>query len=335
MKHSFYILIFLVVCDLVSTDGVAQVATKTLTQNESSYVTWVNQYPRIDAEKVKHPLFNKVVEFFIGKKQSRKLLKPISIFALNPNEITVLDQGNQTLFDISGNEYDIPNCIRKKENYFTSLVGMCSLPGGELLFTDSRLNQIFVISADKKHLRLLNDTLKLQQPTGIAYSPVSKQIWVIETSEHRIAVLNTKGERIKTIGERGEENGKFNFPTSLCIDKNGEAYVVDAMNFRIQIFNDSGAFVSTFGSVGDVSGTFARPKGIAIDSYGDIYVVDALFHAVQIFDKAGNFLYQFGKQGKGKEEFWMPNGIYIDSKNYIYVADTYNSRIQIFHLING
>jgi DNA-binding beta-propeller fold protein YncE len=254
---------------------------------------------------------------------------------MNTNNFWVLDQGQETIYEVQKNKLQKPRAIKKKDNFFTSLVGVCSMPNGDILFTDSRLNKVFIIDHDKKKLASLNDTLQFQQPTGIAYSAASGEIWVVETGAHRVSVLGTNGELIKRIGNRGEENGQFNFPTSIWIDKDGDVYIVDAMNFRVQIFHKNGDFVTAFGEEGDASGTFARPKGIATDTYGNIYVADALFHVVQIFDRSGNFLYSFGKQGREKEEFWMPSGIFIDSKNYIYVADSYNSRVQIFQLVNG
>ncbi len=336
LYHSAIIILVLLFCFNSASSGQEKdTASAKKNIGTNAYVSWVAQYPAIKTGKPKHYILNKVVEFLIGKSKERSLLRPMSLIASSPNNLTILDQGSKTIFQIEGNNEYIPHAIKKKENYFTSLVGVCSLPGGEILFTDSRLNKIYLISADKKKLKVFNnDTIKLQQPTGIAYSAINDEIWVVETNGNKITILDSKGGFKKSFGERGEEIGNFNFPTSICIDKKGDAYVVDAMNFRVQIFNKNGSFISTFGQIGDAAGFFARPKGIALDSYGNIYIVDALFHVVQIFDRNGNFLYKFGQQGREKESFWLPNGIYIDSKNYIYVADTYNSRIQIFKLIN-
>ena len=304
-------------------------------RTDHPYITWVSQYPVKKDSAAKENVFKRVFEFLIGKDKANSMVRPVEVLAMNPSDFWVLDQGSKTIFKVQKNKEDIPKPIRKKEGYFTSLVGACLLPGNELLFTDSRLNKVFALREDQKNIGAFNDTIVFQQPTGIAYSAAKDEVWVVETGAHRVSILNTRGELIKRIGSRGDENGQFNFPTSIWIDKGGDAYVVDAMNFRVQIFNKDGAFVSTFGTAGDASGFFARPKGIATDTYGNIYVADALFHVVQIFDRAGNFLYSFGKQGREKEEFWMPSGIYIDSKNYIYVADSYNSRVQVFQLING
>ena len=303
--------------------------------SDQPYIAWVSQYPVGSGNVKKKSAGKRIYDFLVRKNNQPSLIRPVGVLANTPSDFFVLDQGSQLIFSVEDNRGDIPRCIRKKENYFTSLVGICSVPGGIVLFTDSRLNKIFSISTDRKTVTVLNDSLKLEQPTGIAYSVATNEIWVVETNAHRISILSDKGELIKTIGERGDESGQFNFPTSICIDKAGDAYVVDAMNFRIQIFNKKGEFVSSFGEAGDVPGSFARPKGIATDTFGNIYVVDALTNVVQIFDRQGRFLYNFGKQGRDKEEFWMPSGIYIDNRNYIYIADNYNSRVQIFQLVNG
>ena len=299
------------------------------------YIQWINQFPARKQEEVKVNTFKKIYNFLVQKDKELSLTRPVAVVAGSPANMWVLDQGAATILLTGKKKVERPKSVRKKENYFTSLVDMCSLPGGDLIFTDSRLNKVFILSGEEKKLCQLNDTIKFQQPTGIAYSAVTNEIWVVETAAHRVAVFKRNGELVKTIGSRGDDTAQFNFPTAICIDKAGDVYIVDAMNFRVQIFNKEGKYITSFGEAGDISGSFARPKGIAIDSYGNIYISDALFHVVQIFDRAGNFLYSFGKQGRGQAEFWMPSGIFIDSKNYIYVADSYNSRVQIFQLING
>lgn len=299
---------------------------------DTNRVHWVDQIPPLkeDAKKQKKGWFKRIL---LGKEELTTFQKPVHVIATSNNNSIVLDQGNGTIFFTKDDKLDIPKLLRKQDSIFPSLVAACLLPNNDLLFTDSKLNSIYVLSEDKKNLHQFNEHLNLERPTGIAYSKKTGHIWVVETAAHQISILDSKGERIKTFGNRGYGEGEFNYPTSIWIDKNGTAYVVDALNYRIQIFDAGGNFISKFGKNGNGSGFLASPKGIATDSYGHIYVVDALFHGVQIFDDQGNYLYQFGKQGRRTEEFWMPSGIFIDDANHIYIADSYNSRIQIFKLI--
>jgi DNA-binding beta-propeller fold protein YncE len=299
--------------------------------SETNTVSWVNQVPTLkqDVKRSKKGWFKRLL---LGKNDLTSLQKPVNVIGMNLENCIIFDQGNGTLFFTEDNKLEVPRFLRKKETYFPSLVGACMLPGNKVLFTDSKLNKIFVLSEDKKQVVEFKTDLALSQPTGIAFNNKNNQLWVVETGAHQITIYNLNGKQIKTLGKRGLGEAEFNFPTSLWIDNNGIAYVVDALNFRIQIFDVDGNFISMFGENGNGTGFLASPKGIATDSHGNIYIVDALFHGVQIFDAKGNYLYQFGTQGRDPKEFWMPSGIYIDAADHIYIADSYNARIQIFKL---
>jgi len=297
------------------------------------HVEWVKNWPSADYKPKKKKFKDQFNSVVFGKK-TPVLSNPVAVLAYSPDELWVLDQGNKTVFQVKKGVGDIPHSIAKSDFDLSSLVGICAGSNTNILFTDSKTQKVYSVSADKKKLQSLNDTMRLEQPTGIAYSTVKKEIWVVETKGHRIAVLNEKGELQKRIGTRGNAPGEFNYPTHIWIDTKGNIYINDAMNFRIQVLNPEGEVISVFGEAGDASGYLARPKGIATDSFGNIYVADALFHVVQVFDMKGNYLYKFGNQGHGIGEFWMPSGIFIDASDNIYVADTYNSRIQVFKLIH-
>ena len=299
---------------------------------DQNQVRWINQIPEknIDAGIQKKGWFKRLL---LGKGELTSLQKPLHVIPFNSDENIILDQGNGTLFFTDGRELEIPRLLRKSDSVFPSLVSACLMPNKDLLFTDSKLNMIYVLNKDQKKLEPLNIELKLDQPTGIASSKTKQEIWVVETGAHQVSILDLSGNKLRSFGQRGSGPGEFNYPTSIWIDKQGQAYVVDALNYRIQIFDAEGNFISMFGENGNGTGFLASPKGIATDSYGHIYIVDALFHGVQIFDQQGNYLYQFGTQGRAQSEFWMPAGIFIDQMDHIYVADTYNRRIQVFELI--
>ncbi len=294
------------------------------------HVEWIKNWS--DVESKKSGKFNSFFNAMILGIKQPKLIHPMSVYAFNNKDFLILDQSSKNLFHVQNDIGKLPQAFRNCIADFSSLIGLCCVPEKGFLFTDSQSNKIYELSLSGKKATVFNDSLILDQPTGIAYSSVKNEIWVIETKQHRISVLNLKGQLIKRIGTRGSGKGEFNFPTHLWIDNKGFAYVTDAMNYRIEIFNPEGEVVSAFGEIGDASGYFARPKGVAVDSYGNIYVVDGLSNVVQVFNDKGVFLYHFGQQGHENGQFWMPSGIFIDNQNFIYIADTYNSRIQIFQL---
>ena len=316
-----------------------------ISENHDLYdIVYVGKFPDIGENKnstwfsnlfsFDFPYKNKFTAFLFGNELQNKL-RPISVLASSPDSVFFLDQANGVLIRTFGNVGEITHFKGKKNLKFPSLIGCCSFERQEILFTDSRLNQVFKYNPIENSVKYLNNKLVFNNPTGIAYSTENEEIWVVETGAHRIQVLDKNGNFIKYIGTRGKTDGNVNFPTFIWIDDLGIVYVVDTMNFRVQMFDNAGQFLSFFGEPGDSPGSLARPKGIATDNLGNIYVVDALFNNVQVFDKTGKLLTVFGKLGNGNEELWLPVGLFIDKNNYIYVADSYNSRIQIFKLVKN
>ncbi len=298
-------------------------------QSAGAYqVNWIGEYP--DRQGDTKPSFGERISRIVFGQKAEEVVKPFNVVAAAIDNFWILDQGAGGLFHISDGQGALVRSQKRGEQDFPSLVGLCRMSGGDLLFTDSRLNRVLLIHEDL--IMSFADSVALDQPTGIACNRVNGDIWVVETGAHRILHLNSQGQEIARIGERGTAPGQFNFPTFIWIDREGRLYIVDSMNYRIQMLDQEGACLGSFGESGDATGYMARPKGIATDSKGHIYVADALFHAVQIFDRQGNFLYSFGSQGQGRGEFWMPAGLYIDEQDHIYVADSYNGRVQIFQL---
>jgi DNA-binding beta-propeller fold protein YncE len=272
----------------------------------------------------------KIGDLILGSSRV-SLNKPVNI-TCRDGIMWILNQGGGNILRMEKDVAEVPPALRRQKTVFPSLAGITAADGGRILFTDSKLNKVFLLSANGRKISELNDSLVPDQPTGIAYSAARREIWIAETASHRITITDEGGKVVRQIGKRGTGPGEFNYPTSVWIDQQGIAYVVDALNFRIQIFDPEGRFINAFGRQGDATGSFARPKGIATDTYGNIYVTDALFNAVQVFDRDGRLLYYFGTQGRGSEQFWMPSGIFIDDENNIFIADSYNSRIQLFRL---
>ena len=140
------------------------------------------------------------------------------------------------------------------------------------------------------------------------------------------------------ISSSSSDDGKFDLPTNVAVDSDGNIYVSDAGNFRIQKFNSTGDFQLKFGSEGLGPGQFNSPMGIDTNSFKEIYVVDSGKNSVQKFNSEGGFLSEFGIFGFNDSEFFIPFGIGIDSSDNIYVLDSGNGRVQKFnsaHVFQG
>ncbi len=248
--------------------------------------------------------FKKMRDFFAGSDE-RRMTRPYSV-AVNQNMIVVADPGLAVVhvFNTSGKTYRKLNSAGKSD--FRSPIGV-ALGGDKLFIADSELNKVFALNNQFKLLYTLED---FQRPTSLAFDPVKQRLYVADTPAHEVKAFDQAGKLLFKIGERGDQDAQFNFPSHLAF-AGGRLLVNDTMNFRIQTFNPDGKYLQTFGKHGDSSGYFVQPKGVATDSEGHIYVADALANQVQIFATDGVFLLGFGADGKGPGAFHMPTRLAI------------------------
>jgi DNA-binding beta-propeller fold protein YncE len=277
--------------------------------------------------------FVRVFEFVFGEDPQR-LVRPMAVVDV-AGVLYVADPGAKGVhrFDRPAGRYRLIH--GEGETALPSPVGLAVGPNGDVYVTDSVLGAIFVLKPGAEFATRLKLTGALRQPTGIAFDPTSKQLFVSDTFAHDVKVFALDGTQVKTIGRRGDGDGEFNFPTMLWRSDGGQLMVTDSLNFRVQIFDLTGQFISKFGKLGDGSGDAPRQKGVATDRYGHIYVVDSLLNAVQVFDTSGRFFLSFGGLGQAPGEFWLPTGVFVDAENMIYVTDSYNRRVQVFKYVGA
>lgn len=199
---------------------------------------------------------------------------------------------------------------------------------------DARAGNIKVFQKNRRPLYTIGDG-DLESPNGIAINEKLKRIYVVDTKGFKVVVFDTESrKKLFEFGSPGDQEGEFNRPWGICIDKNDDVIVADGLNARIQIFDKDGKFITMFGKRGDKPGGFAQVKGVGVDSDGNIYVIDPL-KAVQVFDREGNLLGLVGAPGtRGLGAMNLPMGLYIDKNDRIYVVDQMNRRFYIFQYMN-
>ncbi|RJQ16393.1 MAG: 6-bladed beta-propeller [Nitrospiraceae bacterium] len=268
-----------------------------------------------------------------GEKTEFELTKPYGVTVDNEGRIYVTDIGRIFIFDRKAKKTDFIGAEIDSVSLKTP-IGIAISREGKIYVTDTAYDKIFVFSLAGELLTALGAKGEFENPGGLAIDEKRRRLYVVDTRQHNVRAYSTIDlGLLMTIGERGSNNGNFNFPTNIALDGEGNIYVVDTNNFRVQIFNPDGKHIKTIGRIGDAPGSFARPKGIAIDSEGHIYVVDAAFQNFQIFDKNGQLLLFVGEAGYGNGQFFLPAGIFIDSEDRIYVVDQLNKRVQVFEYL--
>ena len=177
-------------------------------------------------------------------------------------------------------------------------------------------------------------------PWSIATNLTNDKVYVCDTFNHRIQVLNNDLKYSSTIGtgSRGSTLGELKEPSDIAVDKDGNIFVADSENNRIQVFSPSGEFIRQFQELGPEMGELEEPTSMCINRE-TVYVLDCDKYEFEngkrrltTFDTKGNYIKSyFGTKGGDKPgEFNSAYGIAVDKEGYVYISDTGNNRIQIF-----
>ena len=173
-----------------------------------------------------------------------------------------------------------------------------------------------------------NGRFQLNVPIGITVHPTTGQIFIADSDNHRIQVLNNDLAYSHSFGKRGSSPEQFNDPWDVTFDNEGYLYVADGENHCIKKFTSTGQYIATFSSNGSNPGQITKPSSIIIDN-NLLYVSELGNHRLSIFDTNGCFIHCFGKRGSGEGEFNIPCGITVDSLGNLYVSDHGNNRLVV------
>lgn len=162
----------------------------------------------------------------------------------------------------------------------------------------------------------------LNQPRSVYVH--NNQIYVSDTSNHRVVVFDYNGRYVRKFGDAGDEKTRLEFPYGVAVVGN-EVFVADAGRMKVAVYDMAGNFVRYFGE-----GVLKKPVNIVYHD-GKLYFTDVVRQQVVVTDTSGKELFSIGKPGqKEPGEFYFPNGLAVAPDGRIFVADTNNSRVQVF-----
>jgi sugar lactone lactonase YvrE len=177
-------------------------------------------------------------------------------------------------------------------------------------------------------------------------------ITVADTLDHAIQRV-TAAHTVTTLaglpGSNGFADGvgsaaRFQFPSRLTADKEGNIFVADTWNAVIRLVTSYGevkTIAGTHGVTGSADGpaylaTFNIPSGIAVDPDHNFYVADTGNHTIRKISNNGIVSTIAGLAGQPGDtdglgsaaRFYLPDGLARDRDGNLYVADTNNHRIR-------
>ena len=210
--------------------------------------------------------------------------------------------------------------------------GGIAVANGMVYVADTRNDRVQRFAADGSQARVIIPKGRLFRPQGIAV--VGTRLVVADDDHHRLAVFDTGGRFIRTIGSGpGPAPNQLRNPYDVAADGQGRLYVADNSNHRVVRYGPSPSYVyrARWGSFGSAAGQLQYPRGIAADPAGNTYVADPGNNRVDVFDLGGAPLRTLGSSGRVAGQFIAPLGIGADPSGMRAVADSVVGRIQLLN----
>ncbi len=276
--------------------------------------------------------------------------KPRPQFVVNRPLDIAARQGRLYLVDGDRPVVHVIDLVRRRyfafgyrfEGKLANPVSIAAGPQGEVFVADRDRNSVIVydgIGLFRRAIALQGVTTQL---AGLAVDHAGEFLYVvdrggIDSRQHQLIKLTTKGELVERFGRRGKATGEFNLPMDVAIDRDNRLFVLDTGNFRVQVLDANGNWLRSWGEAGSGLGQFGLPRSIAIDADNHVYISDAQFGNVQIFNEQGRLLLPIGELSADDRpgRYALITGIGLDSLNHLYVLDQHMSKIEVFRKLSA
>ncbi|CAL5402040.1 unnamed protein product [Camellia sinensis] len=247
-----------------------------------------------------------------------------------------------------------------------------------LFISDSNHNRIVVTDLDGNFIVQIGSTgeegfrdgnfedATFNRPQGLAYDPKKNLLYVADTENHALRVIDFVNETVQTLAGNGTKGSDYkgggmgaaqllNSPWDVCYEPvNGIVYIAMAGQHQIWEHNTSDGITRAFSGDGyernlngssSTSTSFAQPSGISLSpDLKEAYIADSESSSIRALDlKTGGSrllaggdpvfsdnLFRFGDHdGAGSEVLLQhPLGVLCGKDGQIYIADSYNHKIK-------
>lgn len=146
------------------------------------------------------------------------------------------------------------------------------------------------------------------------------QVYVLDTGNSRIKMLDSQLEFVKHIEGAGLENRGA---IGLCTNGSRNLYIVNWRTKMVTEISTNGELIKQI-----THSELVEPIGIAVTSKGDMIIADNGTTSIVMLDSNGKLLRKVGKKGTANGQFTLISCVGVGPNDEILVAD---SRIQVFN----
>ncbi len=160
---------------------------------------------------------------------------------------------------------------------------------------------LFCSEISRTHNSQLHAKLLFQSSSSVVdrIFKIQSGFILVESSNHRLAFVDEKGNLQHQIGSIGQGVGELYYPGDLVQDNAKNFYVFETRNHRIQVFDSSGKSLRVFK-------VEPQPYGMAITSKGELLLGQpAKGKLISVYSTEGLFLRSFGDLRKASD-FYGP-----------------------------
>ena len=209
-----------------------------------------------------------------------------------PSGIAYLNNGNIVVADRRNNRLQI---FTEQGKYLTQIGGEGNLDhqfnfpqglsvdsNGNLVVADSKNKLVKIFSPSGQFLRKFGGEDLLANPCHCIQK--DQYFIVSDPGDHCIKVFHTDGDFLYKFANEGDEDGEFDHPRCLSVDKAGHLMVCDSGNDTVQILELNGKFIANFELMSNGIEECFWPVSTAVLSDGRIVVSNFCDDCIQLIE---------------------------------------------------